>query len=373
MTSRNYAIDSVRVIAILFIIMIHTRPFESISAFGNIVNFIIGSFAGFAVPFFFLTSGYFLCQNLQSNRDKEYYKKYIQRIISVYIFGIVINLPIHIVDEVGQALINDQGVLVIQNKIIQSTVFETLIAAANPVKILYYGTPVAGPLWFLPALAYSVSILYLAKIYNAELPVFILSAILHFFGIFGQISIGILNISLQTRDAFFFGVFYVSIGYFINDWSVDKFIEDGWSKKIFISFILFSIIHIFERYLLAYVLGNTQVPISQASLTTGYTFFTVPFSLSLFLYTLSNKKLAKETILPRIGKAAVGIYTIHVAVLTLLRRVELLFEYFIKYDFSRTYIWHITLTPTVFILSLILYIFLGKIGFVDIFFEYKEL
>ena len=59
MAKRIYSIDTMRIIAMVFVVLIHTEPFEGMGRYGNLANFLIDSSARFAVPFFFLTSGYF--------------------------------------------------------------------------------------------------------------------------------------------------------------------------------------------------------------------------------------------------------------------------------------------------------------------------
>ena len=65
-TQRIPSLEFGRLLAIMAVILIHTGPFrgeyysESVHLFSDILNQI----ARFAVPFFFLMSGYFLCEKL---------------------------------------------------------------------------------------------------------------------------------------------------------------------------------------------------------------------------------------------------------------------------------------------------------------------
>jgi len=55
MADRIYSIDAMRIVAMVFIVMIHTDPFVGLSATGNMATFVIKTTARFAVPFFFMS------------------------------------------------------------------------------------------------------------------------------------------------------------------------------------------------------------------------------------------------------------------------------------------------------------------------------
>lgn len=80
--SRNYSLDALKLVASFFVVFIHVN-------FGGVFGDVVQEFAGFAVPIFFLTSGYFSCNAVQ-NSD---FHKIIKRIKSVLlIFAVVLVL-----------------------------------------------------------------------------------------------------------------------------------------------------------------------------------------------------------------------------------------------------------------------------------------
>lgn len=84
---RNYTIDFIKFFAIYFVVVIHTGPFKNEPLIYETINI----FARFAVPFFFMTSGYFLGKNLQTKKDPgQYIKKSFIKNLSLYITWIFI-------------------------------------------------------------------------------------------------------------------------------------------------------------------------------------------------------------------------------------------------------------------------------------------
>lgn len=84
-------IDFFRVLAAFFIIMIHTSPLLSYSETGDFV--LTRVTARVAVPFFFMTSGFFLISRYSKNAEKL--KKFIKKIVLIYVISILIYLPIN--------------------------------------------------------------------------------------------------------------------------------------------------------------------------------------------------------------------------------------------------------------------------------------
>ncbi|SFX06096.1 Acyltransferase family protein [Thermoactinomyces sp. DSM 45891] len=84
---RNYSIDFLKFFAIIAVVVIHTNPFQKVEDLfgfnGYYSDFALDSFSRFAVPFFFLVSGYLFSRkviNLKYKGQVTYYKKYIYKI-----------------------------------------------------------------------------------------------------------------------------------------------------------------------------------------------------------------------------------------------------------------------------------------------------
>lgn len=82
---KNYSIESLRFIAALAVICIHFFYPKN-----KELTLWINQWARFAVPFFFMVSGYFLAQKLQKNDKPSVYFKYIKKVLILYIVWQVI-------------------------------------------------------------------------------------------------------------------------------------------------------------------------------------------------------------------------------------------------------------------------------------------
>ena len=93
---KSYAgIDYFRLIAALLIISIHTSPFVSFSQIGDFMFTRI--IARVAVPFFFITSGFFLISRYTYNAERLY--AFIKKTALIYGVAILIYIPINIYNE----------------------------------------------------------------------------------------------------------------------------------------------------------------------------------------------------------------------------------------------------------------------------------
>lgn len=92
-TNKNYAgIDFFRFIAALLIVAIHTSPLLSFSETGDFI--LTRVIARVAVPFFFMTSGFFMISRYTRNTDRL--KTFIKNTLQIYGAAILIYIPINI-------------------------------------------------------------------------------------------------------------------------------------------------------------------------------------------------------------------------------------------------------------------------------------
>jgi len=118
------AIDITKFILSFFVIAIHTELTNT--------NIFLFKLCGFAVPLFFIFSGFFLHKNINKN---GYLKRYISKLFKLYLIWVLIYLPLTIV-----------GIKICYNGI------------SNPIKSFLIGVFIMGenymswPLWFLLAL-----------------------------------------------------------------------------------------------------------------------------------------------------------------------------------------------------------------------------
>lgn len=90
---RNYAgIDYFRFLAALLIIAIHTSPLASYSEIGDFA--LTRIVARVAVPFFLMTSGYFLVRKYSCNNEKLW--SFVKKTALIYVVAMVVYIPINI-------------------------------------------------------------------------------------------------------------------------------------------------------------------------------------------------------------------------------------------------------------------------------------
>lgn len=135
MQDKVLLLDLSKFIAALFVVAIHVHPFYDLNDFlGYFVSEILSRFA---VPFFFMTSGFFFIKKIEKKKGKEYFKK----ILTLYLVWSLLYLPIIIVDVIyGNTNISLLGYC-----------FNLLITGS------YYH------LWYLTALIYSLILIYFLK------------------------------------------------------------------------------------------------------------------------------------------------------------------------------------------------------------------
>lgn len=198
-------IDLFRVIAAILIIAIHTSPFGSYSAWADFV--LTRVIARVAVPFFFMTSGFFLISRYQYSTKKL--GMFAKKTAWIYGAAIVLYIPINIYN----------GYFQVENllpNIIKDIVFDGT---------MYH-------LWYLPASLIGGGIAwYLVRKleYNKA---FTVAAVLYFVGLFGDSYYGIIEsntvlngfytLLFQVSDYTRNGIFFAPIFFVLGGWIADS-------------------------------------------------------------------------------------------------------------------------------------------------------
>ncbi|XVH30503.1 acyltransferase [Haloferacaceae archaeon DSL9] len=339
MAERIYSIDAVRILAMVFIVVIHTNPFEGVGAYGNALNFQIETTARFAVPFFFVTSGYFFARKTAGRDPTAYFVKRVRSIASLYGFGILLASPVFVAGTAVRAGVESESVA--------GSVSVKLTEFVSPLELVYYGTSVSEILWFLPALLFSFGFVYLFVRFDKAAYLLPVALGFHVVGLLGASYTMFVDIPFRIRDGLFFGFFYTSLGYTIaaRDWHPNA----ARSRHYLAATVVFGALHIAERYALGYLLpGRT---FADGVYAPSYTIATALVTLSLFLFLLSRPRLGADTPLPSWGNYAVGIYIAHPPVLFVLERVGETLG-----GIEGTILWQLTLTPATFFGALLLYL-----------------
>lgn len=197
-------IDYFRFIAALLIVAIHTSPLSSFSETGNFIFTRIVSRV--SVPFFFMTSGFFLISRYTCNAEKL--EAFIKKTTLIYGVAILLYIPINVYN----------GYFKMDNllpNIIKDIVFDGT---------LYH-------LWYLPASIIGAAIAwYLVKKLNYPKALMVAS-VLYLIGLFGDSYYGItekisclnslytyiFQVADYTRNGIFFAPIFFILGGFIAD------------------------------------------------------------------------------------------------------------------------------------------------------------
>lgn len=203
---KSYAgIDYFRLIAALLIIAIHTSPLDSFSETGDFI--LTRMIARVAVPFFFMTSGFFLISGYSYNARKL--GNFVKKTAVIYGAAILIYLPINIYN--GYFKMDHLLPNLIKDIVFDGTVYH---------------------LWYLPASIMGAMIAwYLVKKLDYQKALMAASA-LYLIGLFGDSYYGIaekipflnslysliFQVSDYTRNGVFFAPVFFIIGGYISDY-----------------------------------------------------------------------------------------------------------------------------------------------------------
>ena len=183
-------IDIVKLLCAFLVVAIHTEPFRNYIWIERGFNII----TRFAVPFFFIASGYFL---FSKGYDKEKIKHQLLRIVKLYLVWSVIYLPVYIIN----ALNNNTGI------------FNFLLS--------FFWNGTWTQFWYLVATIYAIVIIYFLFPLLKEKGMVILVSVIYIIGLFVSTYSPIVSkligfeISVETRNAVFFALPYMFMGAYL--------------------------------------------------------------------------------------------------------------------------------------------------------------
>lgn len=323
--NKNYSIYFFRIISTLFVIGIHSFGFYSVSI--NTYT-ILMSFFSLAVPFFFLTSGYFMYISLNRRdniKEKQLYLfKYLFNLLIVYFICTLID-GLFIYFE-NYYLLN------IKVDILRWIFSKETLLGLHTGGYFY-------PIWFLIALIHSHLIIYLFKnklkvVVSISLAIYILLYILQV--------IKIIDIS---RNVFSIGLFFTSLGYLIGIYKKELIIYlENKSKNVFkLIYLIILILLILEVDIIYFNINTTLSSYLSLILLTPLT----------FIILIKNPNIFKNKNVEVLGSNTFGVYLLHSFIL---RVIYLILNH---YDISQYFISNIVIFSifiiTVYIISYILY------------------
>lgn len=215
-------LDLFRFLSSIIIIVLHARPFFTVSyEIDMAINNIIGRIC---VPFFFFISGYFAAK--QEQKKPDYIRSYIHSMIPVYLLWSAVYLPWSLslaapyIQQVSGLLCTIGLPTAIQNLLLL-----LLVPLAVIVALLYSG--VYYHLWYFPALLLSMLVLRwwkrkysLRGLLTVSFVLLLFGATETYYGFCGQFFQSLLHyyyaVFFTTRNFLFFALFYVTLGYWMG-------------------------------------------------------------------------------------------------------------------------------------------------------------
>lgn len=208
------SVEIFRLIAIIGVIAIHTRPFEMGSDYEwyKDANFIINQLARFSVPFFFVISGFFWGLKVRNGNNDPIAIANIsaKRITYLYLFWSAIYLiPYDITRIIDHGLAGPIGEV--------WWTIKTIIK--NPTLLVTQGTK--SHTWFLASLIYSIYICAFLIKKNSHITLIVTSILFYAYSVLSQAYLDTpleirVNDCFNTRNGPFFGLILFASGYYIS-------------------------------------------------------------------------------------------------------------------------------------------------------------
>lgn len=308
---RIQSIDTLKGVAILMVVVIHTEPLlaiPSVRAEWYYLGHCLQQICSFAVPFFFVTAGYFFSRGIDKGTVFGRWQKYTARLSIILVLWVVIDGIFW-----GQWL----------EQLIKSGSLSPLswnlraipsFAAKRPELFFLRGTAV--PLWFLISLIMAISILAIFFRYslNSVSPLFIGSCFYVLSLAASSYSGSVLGIGLELpieQRGPLIAFSFLTIGHNL----ASRQIQVKHSGRIFVAAMLLVLL---ETTALSHLMG---VPFQER----GYLFSTLIFAAAGLLFALKNPAFGTNSLFSRIGQRSLGIYLIHTPILGALGVIRGLF------------------------------------------------
>lgn len=217
MNNKQYPwIDRVKYLVSFLVLVIHFRP---LSDFNSIIDFSSAQIVSrIAVPFFFISSGYFMGVNGLSK--ETVYHSFIRN-LRLYIVWTLIYLPISF--------------------LYYMPIYKNILVNLTVLGVYYH-------LWFIPALIFSLAALYYLSQKFKPLTITLIAFLFFCVGVLGDAYYGLLpkgiflevmnqylEVFSTTRNGLFFGFLFVSLGYLIQKTQIQTRIR---VRTAWVSFIL---------------------------------------------------------------------------------------------------------------------------------------
>lgn len=304
---RVASVDSMRFIAILSVVAIHTTPFFlSSGEFNSLYYYLyitIDQLARFAVPFFFAISGYFYGVKVNKGACPLLTaKKMLMKLAVLYLgWCFIYVMPYNL------SMIHGNGLL----GPVEFAYTSLINAIEDPVNFIFEGTKVH--LWFLMSLMICTLITAILLKKSNISTLFYISLVLYIIGVLGKsysaTQLGF-EIDFNTRNGPFFGMLLFVTGY----WLSSKRPREQWFNLGGIIFLVGVLSHFVEIYILMKVYNTSMLQ--------DFVFGTYFMGVGATLLSLSNHKILSNNMFATLGKMTLGIYASHFIFVDLLRPLD---------------------------------------------------
>lgn len=248
----------------------------------------------FAVPFFFVVSGYFFGIKERRNNLKTILPTIstVKRLLLIFVaWSLIYLLPY----DIGS--IYEYGI----SGPFKVAYWNLINLSSDPIRLIFHGTK--AHLWFLAGLIWAVLFTGTFRYLQLYRSIYIIAAILYILGLLGQSysdsPLGI-HFNFDIRNHVFFSTIFFVTGYWLSSYQ-PKF---SWFSLGVITFVFGAAIHFTEIYALWKLYGTDPYMHS-------YTIGTYCMGVGITLAALSNHRILNIDILAKTGKYVLGIYVIH--------------------------------------------------------------
>jgi surface polysaccharide O-acyltransferase-like enzyme len=303
--TRNLAIDTLRLIAVLGVVCLHAQPFTSERLVGHAHAWLlfgraISYAARFAVPFFFCASGYFWGRKLRSGANIHAVSlAMVRRLAVIYLVW----SAFYLFEEPLRSAVHDRfaGAPGTAVSIQWSQLWGPLLLRGGP----------SMHLWFLPAL---ICVVLLAWFFMAlrktrllvgvSIGLYVLAVLAR---AYSETPIGIrLSIAghhIDTRGGPFFGSIFFVTGYLLSGYSARR----HWVRWGLLLFAAGLLLQPTEIWLIHALLHAPPLGVNQQD----FVFGTYAMGLGAIMTALAEPGWLSSLTLARWGRLVLGIYCVH--------------------------------------------------------------
>ncbi len=294
---RIKSVDLFRFLAIVAVIIIHISWFKDNATLNasNIAQapyFLFNQLSRFAVPFFFILSGYFWGVKTPKNTHMLANSlPMIKKLLFLFVIWSVIYLLPYNVGAIYEYGISGP---------LKVAYWQFTSLWQNPITTLMQGTKVH--LWFLMALLNALLITAFLVQYKQIKLLILIAFALYFIGLlakaYSQTAWGI-SLNFETRHGPFFSTIFFVTGYLLST----KKITIHWFNYGLVFLCMGATLHFLESYFLWQ--HYKVLPLHEYLIGTYFV------GIGVAMIALSNKSCLRYNALSQLGKLTLGIYVVH--------------------------------------------------------------